>query len=207
MDYYHKYSKYKHKYLELKQMQNGGQPKCRNNCGRIALGRFPTCCQACVSNLGPHTQQCDQRNLGTAQYIHTLETIVLNKPLPSRKSVDINSISPLYAILSNIQAQLSQLPNYQPARMTFHIELVDDTSDTNNKNNNYAIISNQQIDLCAKANWYCHGGAFSLLIGKYIGHATPVHITVGYFGNYQNCQNILVSAHNIVSNILGKQLH
>lgn len=205
MDYSIKYFKYKKKYLQLKKMQLGGKNKCINNCGRFVHGNFTTCCQACISAAGPHTLQCDQRNPKTIY--HTFETISLINPTSTRKSADINTSSLLFNILSSIQTQISLLPNYQPPRMGLHVELVDNVSDTINKNNNYNSINNKQIDLCAKTNWYCEGGAFSLLIGFYPGHKNPLHITVGYFGNYANCQNILILAQNIVSNILGKQLH
>lgn len=216
MDYLDKYLKYKNKYLHLKKTQNdkqiGGQNYCINNCGRFSYRNFPTCCQACISRNGPHTADCNQRNAQVTQRVpqpiqHLIDTILLIPPTPSRKSVDINSTSSLISILSNIQIQISQLPNYQPARMGFHIELVDNAADIMNKNNNYNAINNKQIDLCSKSNWYCEGGAFSLLIGSYPGHNRPIHITIGYFGNYQNCQNILISAQNIVENILNKKLH
>ena len=56
--YKYKYDKYNWKIIQL---MRGGGNLCVYNCGRTTTGRYLTCCQACKSSIGPHTNLCDQR--------------------------------------------------------------------------------------------------------------------------------------------------
>jgi len=89
-----------------------------------------------------------------------------------------------------------------------HVELVDNAQDSTNKQNNFFMVNNMAIDLCDKNNWICIGNAFALLIpiNNHPGHASPLHITIGYFGQ-GNCSTALQEARDIVAKIIGKQLH
>jgi hypothetical protein len=62
-NYKYKYRKYKTKYLQLmNKKQIGGNNLCRNGCGRKKFQKFFTCCSACKSSNGPHTNDCNTRN-------------------------------------------------------------------------------------------------------------------------------------------------
>jgi len=147
----------------------------------------------------------------------------LDSPVPTRKSVDLSKNSLLYKIIMNIRKELTLLPNYSienqykgtqlteqnnyGQRMGPHVELVDNNNNTD-KQSNYNLIKDNSVDLCKKSNWYCQGGGFSLLIcpGN-IFHTTPLHVTVAYFGNTKNCQDILTRAQQIVEKVLNIKLH
>lgn len=193
---------------------NTNTAKCKNNCNHYAnVGKgYSTCCSNCKGTQGPHSNICNQRNVINTNQLpviqHISETISLDQlSSPQNRSVLINKTSNLYNILSQIRSQIGLLPNYSPGRMDFHIELVDNGSDMINKANNFSLINNNvQIDLCDKQNWYCQGGAFSLKIGLYSGHFTPLHITIGYFGK-NGCVNVLPNCYKIVESVINKKLH
>jgi hypothetical protein len=199
---------------------------CSKGCGRHSNSglNFTSCCSSCTGQNSIHTPICMSRNPSSqnAQNVQTVQPIKQIQPLKQainmhmndtvllihnndnkRKSVDVDQTSSLFKIISNVQNSISNLPNYNPPYGNkFHVELVKVSTDKQNKDANFNSINGSAIDLCKRSNWKCVGGGFSLVVG-----ANDLHITIGYFGSPQNCQNIVSNAHKSIEQILGCKLH
>lgn len=114
--------------------------------------------------------------------------IITNYPKPTLKYVTINQNTQLHKILSCIHAVLTKNQD----NMVFHIDLVSNTIDNENKIINRNIINNLKVNMHNKNMWSIHNNQLSVCINKNL----PFRIVV--------CDTNMPTSniHTIIENIL-----
>ncbi len=167
---------------------------CKNLCKRNAYGTFDSCCQACVHVL--HTKMCSLRN-----------THIVFEGKPGAKSAKLDPNSGLYHLAKALQLRIYQ--EFATAKPPFndelHVTLVDDQSNTKDKQNNFTRVQEQLIDITDVTQWDCAANAFALSIGTFPGHHKSVHLTIVYFP--EGCTDKLDRLRKLVQEIVRQFSH